>query len=53
MLLRSLGKMGCKYLIEVADVYRGGVSQSNGGGYNPWGGKKYHIHSLEAAYSIN
>jgi hypothetical protein len=35
ILLRSLEKMGCKYLIGVANVYKGGVSQSNGGGYNP------------------
>jgi hypothetical protein len=36
----------------VAYICRGGVSQSNNGGYNLWGGRRWHTHSLEDAYSI-
>ena len=53
MLLRSLEKMRCKYLMEVADFCRGDVSQSNGDGYNSWGGKKHYIHLPETAYLIS
>jgi hypothetical protein len=35
MLLRSLEKMRHKCLMRVADLYRGNVYQSNGGGYRP------------------
>jgi len=45
--------MRCKHLIRVTDLCREGVSQLNGGGYNPRGGRKHHIHSLENAYSIS
>jgi hypothetical protein len=34
MLLSSLKKMRCKYLIRATDLYRGGVSQLNDDGYN-------------------
>ena len=34
MLLSSLKKMRCKYLIRATDLYREGVSQLNDGGYN-------------------
>jgi hypothetical protein len=37
----------------VTDLCRGGVSQLNGGGYNPRGGRRHHIHSPEGAYLIN
>jgi len=53
MLLRSLEKMRHKCLMRVADLYRGNVYQSNGGGYRPWGGWKCNIHSPETAYSIS
>jgi hypothetical protein len=34
MLLSSLKKMRCKYLIRAIDLYRGGVSKLKDGGYN-------------------
>jgi len=45
--------MGYKCLMVVVDLCRWGVSQLNGGGYNPRSGWKRHIHSFEGAYSIN
>jgi len=48
-----LNKMGCKHLMGLANLCRGGVSQLNSGGYSLRGGKRCHIHSFEGAYSIN
>jgi len=45
--------MRYKYLIGVANLCRGGVSQLNDGGYSPKGGQRYYIYSIEGAYSIN
>jgi hypothetical protein len=53
MLLRSLEKMRCKYLIRVVDLCRRSVAQLNGGGYSPEGGQKRHIHLPEIAYLIS
>ena len=39
--------------MRVADLYRGGVSQLNGGGYIPRSGRRSHIHLPKDAYSIN
>jgi hypothetical protein len=48
-----LNKMGCKHLMGLADLCRGGVSQLNGSGYNARSGRRRHIHSFEGAYSIS
>jgi hypothetical protein len=48
-----LNKMGCKHLMGLADLCRGGVSQLNSGGYSFRGGRRRHIHLLKGAYSIN
>ena len=53
MLLRSLEKMRCKYLIRVVNIYKRSVAQLNGDSYSPKGGKKCHIHLREIAYSIS
>ena len=53
MLETSVEKLGCKHSISWTWDYKGGVSQLNGSGYNPWGGWTCHIHSPEHAYSIN
>jgi len=54
MLLSSLKKkIGCKRLMRVTNLFRGVVSQLNGGGYSSRDGRKHHIHLLESAYSIN
>jgi hypothetical protein len=44
MLLSSLKKIGCKHLIGAMDFCKGGVSQLNGVGYNPRGGRTRHIY---------
>jgi hypothetical protein len=53
MLLRSLEKIRCKYLIRVVDLCGRSVAQLNGGGYSPEGGQKRHIHLPEIAYLIS
>jgi len=54
MLLGSLlKKMRCKCWMEITDLCKRGVSQSNSGSYSLRGGRRYHIHSLEDAYSIS
>jgi hypothetical protein len=53
MLLISLKKIGSKWLVGVANLCKGGVSQLNVDSYNPRGGQRCHIHSHESTNSIN
>ena len=50
MLLSSLKIMGYKHLMRVFDICRKDVFLLNGGGYNPRGDHKHHIHLFESAY---
>ena len=43
--------LGYKHLMWITDIYRGGVSQLNDGGYSSIGDWRCHIHSLKDAYS--
>ena len=52
-LLSLLKKVGSKCLVGLGDLRRRGGFQLNGGGYNPKGGRRCHIHSFKRAYSIS
>jgi hypothetical protein len=39
--------------IGVADLCRASVFQSNGGGYNPWGGQRCHIQPHNMSSRLN
>jgi hypothetical protein len=50
MLMSSLKRMRCKYLMRLTDLCREGVSQLNYCGYIPISGRRCHIHSFESTY---